>query len=143
MKSERQRQILEIVRTRDVYTQEELTVALKAAGFSATQATVSRDIRELRLTKIPTRDGQKYVVTAASDATADTLARIFRDGVISMDCAGNTIVLHTVPGMARAVALSMDNMGHPEIVGTVSGDDTVFCVVRNEDLVAPLMEKLG
>jgi len=142
MKPDRQRTILELVRTNDIYTQGELTVALKNAGFPAAQATVSRDIRELRLTKMPTSTGQKYAVPNFSNELSDPLTRVFRDGLISMDYAGNMLVLRTINGMAEAVALALDSMNHMEILGTVAGDDVVMCVIKSESQAAALMEKL-
>ena len=142
MKQERQRQILKLVRSRDIYTQDELTAALKDAGFSVTQATVSRDMRELRLTKISTPAGQKYAVSSTGDASSETLARAFRDGLISMDYAGNMLVLRTINGMAEVVALALDSMNHSEILGTVAGDDVVMCVIKSEAQAEALIEKL-
>jgi len=142
MKSERQKAILHLVRTKDIFTQDELTEALAKAGFAAAQATVSRDIRELRLTKEPTEKGQKYVAPSKKDAPSHRLTRIFNDGLLSVDYAGNMLVLHTVSGLAMAVALALDDMNFPEILGTIAGDDVVMCVVRSETAAAALMEKL-
>lgn len=140
MKSERQKAILQLVRTKDIFTQEELTAALSSAGFSAAQATVSRDIRELRLLKESTPRGQKYVTPQEPE---HSLARIFRDGVISVDHAGNMLVLRTLSGLAMAVALALDDMNFPEILGSVAGDDVVLSVVRTEVDAAKLVEKLS
>ena len=142
MKSERQQAILQLVRTKDIFTQEELMDALAKAGFPAAQATVSRDIRELRLTKEPTDQGLKYIVPAAKEEPIHPLLRIFRDGLVSMDYAGNMLVLHTLSGMAMAVALALDEMKLPEILGSVAGDDVVICVIRSESQAAALVEKL-
>jgi len=140
VKSERQKAILQLVRTKDIFTQEELTAALSSAGFSAAQATVSRDIRELRLLKESTPRGQKYVTPQEPE---HSLARIFRDGVISVDHAGNMLVLRTLSGLAMAVALALDDMNFPEILGSVAGDDVVLSVVRTEVDAAKLVEKLS
>ena len=140
MKLERQRAILDLVRTSEIYTQEELTAALAKAGFPATQATISRDIRELRLTKEPTRSGQRYVVP--SGERADRPTRILRDGLVSADYAGNMLVVRTHVGMAMAVATALDEMKLMEIVGTVAGDDVVMCVIRSEAQAAALVERL-
>ena len=142
MKSARQQAILHLVQTQDIFTQEELTEALAKAGFSAAQATVSRDIRELRLTKEPTDAGQKYIVTEKQTAPATRMSRIFRDGLISIDYAGNMMVLRTLNGMAMAVALALDEMNFPEILGSVAGDDVVICVVRSESHAAALVSQL-
>ena len=142
MKSERQQAILRLVQTQDIFTQGELTEALANAGFSAAQATVSRDIRELRLTKESTDDGQKYVVPAEKDEPVHRMSRIFRDGLVSVDYAGNMLVLRTLNGMAMAVALALDEMNFSEILGSVAGDDVVMCVVKSEVHAAALAEKL-
>ena len=143
MKAERQKAILQLVRTRAIFTQEELTQALAEAGFSAAQATVSRDIRELRLTKEPTNSGQKYATPSKDDEHGHALNRIFRDGLVSIDYAGNMLVLRTISGMAMAVALALDNMDLPEILGSVAGDDVVMSVVRSEQQAATLAQKLA
>jgi len=142
MKSGRQQAILHLVHTQDIFTQGELTQALAKAGFSAAQATVSRDIRELRLTKEPTDNGQKYVVPAKKDDENHRMSRIFRDGLVSIDYAGNMLVLRTLNGMAMAVALALDEMNFSEILGSVAGDDVVICVVKSEPHAAVLVEKL-
>ncbi|MCL2840713.1 MAG: arginine repressor [Defluviitaleaceae bacterium] len=142
MKQERQRIILELIRNKDIYTQEELAIALKNAGFIATQATISRDIRELRLTKVATPAGQKYAIPTSQDISKDALARVFRDGLISVDHAGNMLVLRTISGMADVVALAIDSKNYPEILGTVAGDDVVMCVIKSESQAAALVEKL-
>jgi transcriptional regulator of arginine metabolism len=142
MKTERQQAILHLVRTKNIFTQSELTEALAKAGFTAAQATVSRDIRELRLTKEPTDQGQKYVVPEKTDESNHRMSRIFRDGFVSIDYAGNMMVLHTISGMAMAVALALDEMNFPEILGSVAGDDVVICVVKSEPHAAALVKKL-
>ena len=142
MKTARQQAILQLVRAQDIFTQEELTEALAKAGFSAAQATVSRDIRELRLTKELTDAGQKYVVPENQDEPARRMSRIFRDGLVSMDYAGNMMVLRTLNGMAMAVALALDEMNFSEILGSVAGDDVVICVVRSEAHAAALVARL-
>jgi len=139
MKTERQRVILDLVRSRDIYTQEELTQALTEAGFSAAQSTVSRDIRELNLSKRST--DQKYIAPDLPDSSSMT--RIFREGFISVDYAGNMLVVRTMNGMGMAVALAVDEMKFPEILGTVAGDDTVICVVKSEAQAAALVERLN
>ena len=132
MKKIRHRKIVEIIDKYDVETQEELAGYLKAAGFTVTQATVSRDIRELKLSKIPTGSGrQKYVVLKQDDNhMGDKYIRVLRDGFVSMDMAQNILVVKTVSGMAMAVAAALDALRFPEIVGCIAGDDTIFCAVR-------------
>jgi len=139
MKTERQRVILDLVRFRDIYTQEELTQALTEAGFSAAQSTVSRDIRELNLSKRST--DQKYIAPDLPDSSSMT--RIFKEGFISVDYACNMLVVRTMNGMGMAVALALDEMKFPEILGTVAGDDTVICVVKSEAQAAALVERLN
>ena len=143
MKAERQKAILQLVSSKDIFTQEELTLALAEAGFTAAQATVSRDIRELRLTKEVTSGGQKYAVPTNDDAPAHRMSRIFRDGLVSTDHSGNMLVFRTLSGMAMAVALALDTMDFPEILGSVAGDDVVMSVVRTEQEAAALAKKLA
>ena len=115
---------------------------LNKAGFNVTQATVSRDIRELKLTKATMQSGkQKYVATAKeSSFVTERLNRVFRDGIVSIDYAQNIVVIKTLIGMAMAVAL--DSMENSEIMGTIAGDDTIFCVVKNESRAVKLTENL-
>lgn len=137
MKQERQRAVLEILRAKSIFTQEELAAALAQAGFFVAQATVSRDIRELGLVKVA---GKKY--SAPETAAKTPLARVFREGLVSADYAGNMLVLRTLSGMAMAVAAALDEMNFAEILGSVAGDDTVFCVVKSKAAAAALAEKL-
>ncbi|HHW66751.1 MAG: transcriptional regulator of arginine metabolism [Epulopiscium sp.] len=145
MKVKRQSKILELIRSNSIETQEELAEKLKEAGYEVTQATISRDIRELKLTKVPTPHGtQKYaVLTQNEQQISDKFIRVFRDGFVSMDRAQNILVIRTLTGMAMAVAAAMDAFHYQEIVGTIAGDDTIFCAVRSEDETIKLMEKLN
>lgn len=144
MKSKRHVKILELIRKNDIETQEELSDYLEKEGYQVTQATVSRDIRELKLTKVAMNNGrQKYV--ALSENTEDMLekyTRIFRDGFVSMDMAQNILVIKTVSGMAMAVAAALDAMNCHEIVGSIAGDDTIMCAVRTVDDTVVLMDRL-
>ncbi|MFV0464965.1 MAG: arginine repressor [Lachnospiraceae bacterium] len=144
MKSKRHVKILELIRKNEIETQEELSDYLEGEGFQVTQATVSRDIRELKLTKVPMNNGkQKYV--ALSETTEDMLnkyIRIFKDGFLSMDMAQNILVIKTVSGMAMAVAAALDAMDCQEIVGSIAGDDTIMCAVRTVDDTISLMNRL-
>lgn len=142
MKTQRQQAILHLVRTTDVFTQEELTQSLINAGFSVTQATVSRDIRELRLVKEQTLHGQKYVAPPLPQKETTPMERLFRDAVTGIDCAGNMMVIHTHIGMAMAVAVALDNMKLPEILGSVAGDDVIISVIRTPEQAKNLMETL-
>ena len=141
----RQAKIIELVKNNDIETQEELTLLLQASGFAVTQATVSRDIRELKLTKIPAGQGkQKYSIHISEDEQVlQRLIRIFREGVTSIDFAGNMVVIKTLEGSAMAVAASVDAMGYAEVVGSIAGDDVVICIVKSQDIAESLMYKLN
>jgi len=143
MKSKRQQAILDIIKNRDIYTQEELTVALAQSGIHVAQATISRDIHALRLTKVVGPNGQKYSLPPAGNLPPDTFGRIFKDGLVSLDSAGNLLVLRTLSGMAMAVAAALDAMAFPEILGSVAGDDVIICVVKNEEKAQALVERLA
>lgn len=145
MKIERQTKILQLINQYDIETQEELANKLIEEGFIVTQATISRDIRELRLTKIATTDGkQKYVVLQNKETKMnEKFIRVFRDGFSTMDRAGNLIVLKTLNGMAMAVAAAIDSLQYDEVVGCIAGDDTIFCAVRTEQDAIKIMEKFS
>lgn len=144
MKKLRQGKVLEIIQKYDVETQEELADRLRATGHKVTQATVSRDIRELKLSKVLSSDGrQKYAFLKQEDGQlGDKYIRVLRDGFASMDMAQNILVVKTVSGMAMAVAAAMDALKFPEVVGSIAGDDTIFVAVRSQDATVALMEKL-
>lgn len=144
MKKVRLQKILEIIEQYEVETQEELAGYLKEAGFLVTQATVSRDIRELRLTKMAAGNGkQKYVAFQANNThLGDKYIRVLRDGFVSMDMAQNILVVKTVSGMAMAVAAALDAMQFPEIVGCIAGDDTIMIAVRTVEDTQALMERI-
>ncbi len=144
MKKSRHAKIVELIEKYDVETQEELADYLREAGFQVTQATVSRDIRELKLSKIPTGDGkQKYVILRQDDShLVDKYIRVLKDGLISMDMAQNILVIKTVSGMASAVAVAVDAMKFKEIVGSIAGDDTIMMAVRTVDETKIVMDKI-
>ncbi|MDO4268441.1 MAG: arginine repressor [Eubacteriales bacterium] len=144
MKLERHSKIVELIGKYDISTQEELGERLREAGFQVTQATISRDIRELKLTKgSPSRRGrQRYMVMNSSEGMSEKYIRILKDGYSSMDMAQNILVVKTVSGMAMAVAAALDNLHFYEIVGSIAGDDTVMCAVRSADDTIVLMEKI-
>lgn len=144
MKKTRHAKIIEMIQKHDVETQEELANYLREVGFAVTQATVSRDIRELKLSKIPTKSGkQKYIVLNQDDSHVDDkYIRVLRDGFVSMDMAQNILVVKTVSGMAMAVAAALDALKFPEIVGCIAGDDTIFVAVRWADKTQALMDKI-
>ncbi len=144
MKKSRHRKIIEIIEKQDVETQEELAALLKEAGFTVTQATVSRDIREIKLSKISTGKGkQKYVVLTQDDShMEDKYIRVLRAGFASMDMAQNILVVKTVSGMAMAVAMALDAIKFTEIVGCIAGDDTIMIAVRTVEETYTLMDKI-
>ncbi len=144
MKSTRHAKILEIIKKYNVETQEELSAHLQAEGYVVTQATVSRDMRELELTKVPLGNGrQKYaVISKSQEEMAHRYIRIFKDGFSSMDMAQNILVIKTISGMAMAVAAALDAMNWNEIVGSIAGDDTVMCAIRTVEETVSLMERL-
>lgn len=145
MKIKRHSKIIELVNNHEIETQEELADRLRETGYEVTQATVSRDIRELKLTKILSEGGkQKYAVLNPVDSQiSDKLIRVFCDGVISMDFAGNILVIKTLEGLAMAVGASLDAMSFQEIIGSIAGDDVLMCVVKNEQTAVSLMGKLN
>lgn len=144
MKQNRHQKIAELVSLYDIETQEELAEKLKEAGFSVTQATISRDIRQMKLSKVSTGDGrQKYaVLPQESSFQSDKYIRVMRDGFVSMDMAQNILVMRTVSGMAMAVAAAVDSMSFPEVVGCIAGDDTIMIAVRSVEETKALMEKI-
>ena len=144
MKVNRHQKIVELITKYNIETQEELADRLREEGFQITQATVSRDIRDLKLTKVQTDDGrQKYVVLKATEnALRDKYIRILKDGFVSMDMALNILVIKTETGMAMAVATAIDEMQWHEVVGCIAGDDTIMCAIRTVEDAATVMEKI-
>ena len=144
MKTKRQSRILELIRNNDIETQEELQAYLEKEGFAVTQATVSRDIRDMKLTKISTNAGkQKYVaLNDSSEDLSEKYVRVLKDGYVSMDMAQNILVIKTVSGMAGAVCASIDAMNIHEIVGSIAGDDTIMCAIRTTEDTIQIMKKL-
>lgn len=143
MKVERHSKIVELIGKYEIETQEELAEYLMRAGYQVTQATVSRDIRELKLSKIQSESGkQRYVVLQNQGTFSDKYIRILRDGYLSMDMAQNILVIKTVSGMAMAVAAALDAIHFHEIVGCIAGDDTIMCAVRSVDDTILVMDKI-
>ena len=153
MKKKRQEQIIEIIQNHEVETQEDLAGYLTEAGYAVTQATVSRDIRELSLEKVPGQKvRQKYAMRstipvaaeikhpAAQPANRD--AALLQDGIVSMEQAGNLLVIKTAVGMAMAVAAALDAMEIEGIIGCIAGDDTIMCAVKTEKMVQNVIENL-
>lgn len=145
MKTKRQAMILEIVSTRDVETQEQLLEALQDAGFYSTQATISRDIKELRIVKELTKFGTYRYSTSSKEVRGTFSSRlnsIFRECVTGYDYAQNLVVVHTIPGLAGAAASAVDSMEMPFVVGCIAGDDTVLIVLRDTNAAAAFCEEL-
>ena len=144
MKNKRQTKIIELVTTFDIGTQEELAERLSQAGFAVTQATVSRDIRELKLSKVNLGDGrQRYVPgTGESPELSDKYERALRDGFVSADRAVNMLVIKTFPGMAMASAAALDAIGISEIMGSIAGDDTIMCATAGEEAAKAALKKI-
>ncbi len=143
MKTDRHSKILELIKDNAISTQEELALALNNAGYNVTQATVSRDIRELNLTKTTTDGIPKYVVFQGHDNNlGEKYIRILKDGFVDMNMAQNILVIRTVSGMAMAVCAALDALHMNEIVGTIAGDDTIMCAVRSVEDTKNLMNKL-
>lgn len=144
MKMERRAKIIELIGKYPIETQEELAERLEQAGFNVTQATVSRDIRELKLTKVSV-DGvhQKYTLLQDKEINlAHKYIRVLQDGYLSMNQAENLLVIKTISGMAMAVAAAIDNLEVPGVVGSIAGDDTVMCAIHSVGEVPFVMEKI-
>ena len=143
MKSVRHAVIKEIIESQEIETQEELAAALRARNIDVTQATVSRDIKELRLLKVLSDNGGYKYATAdkAEHGLADRFIRIFNESVLSITPAGNLIVVRTLSGSGSAADEAVDSLKWPEIVGTISGDNTLLVIAQNEQDVATLMRK--
>ena len=143
MKVGRQNKIIELITRHNVETQEELAELLNQAGYQVTQATISRDIRELKLTKVQAENGrQKYVALKKDADLGEKYVRVLKEGFISMDLAQNLVVVKTVSGMAMAVAAAIDAMRLQGVVGCIAGDDTIMCAVRTDKEAEKVMEDL-
>ena len=153
MKKKRQEQIIEIIQNHEVETQEDLAGYLTEAGYAVTQATVSRDIRELSLEKVPGQKvRQKYAMRSTIPVAAEIkhpaaqpanrYAALLQDRIVSMEQAGNLLVIKTAVGMAMAVAAALDAMEIEGIIGCIAGDDTIMCAVKTEKMVQNVIENL-
>lgn len=140
----RQVKILELITDNVVETQEDLTRMLKEAGFNATQATISRDIKELGIVKV-SFDGkrQKYVREAGDRSVSNKLVSIFKHSVLSIVFAGNIIVIKTMPGSANIAGMMLDRLENPNILGCVAGDDTVMAVTKSESVAQQISDSLS
>ena len=145
MKRQRHEVVVDLINKYDIETQEELAAYLKEEGFEVTQATVCRDIRELKLSKIATGNGkQKYIILKNDDShLGDKYIRVLRDGFVSMNMAQNILVIKTVQGMAMAVAAALDAMKFPEIVGCIAGDDTIMAAIKSTDETKVVIDKIN
>lgn len=145
MRNKRHDAILSLIKENDIETQQELTVALSSVGFDVTQATVSRDIKELRLLKHLNSSG-RYVytqnLTKSDNDISDKMTVILTKSIVSIDYALNTIVIKTLSGMAQGAAYALDNMHFTECLGTIAGDDTIFVVARSEEAALRICKKI-
>ena len=144
MKGKRHAKVVELINKHNIEAQEELAERLNQEGFQVTQATVSRDIRDLKLTKVPTEGGrQKYTILKTPEtAMSEKYMRVLKDGYVSIDMAQNILVIKTVSGMAMAVAAAIDAMNWNEVVGCIAGDDTIMCAIRTTDDTVNVMDKI-
>lgn len=144
MKIARHAQIIQLINQYDIETQEELAEKLNQAGFQVTQATVSRDIRQLKLTKVAKEDGKfRYTIQqTTSQEMGAKYARVLKAAFVSMDIAQNILVIKTETGMANAAAVALDDMNWQEVVGCIAGDDTIMCAIRSSDDALLVMDKI-
>lgn len=144
MKYSRHSKLLEIIDNHEIETQEELASSLKIAGYNVTQATVSRDIKELRLIKVLTKEGRYKYATIKQQETvvSDRFLKLFKDSVLSIEAAGNLIVIKTLVGAASAAAAAIDALDLKDIVGSIAGDDTIFIAIRDQIYIDPIMTTL-
>ncbi|SHM51196.1 transcriptional regulator, ArgR family [Caldanaerovirga acetigignens] len=143
MKAKRHIKIREIIREKPIETQEELAEELRKCGFNVTQATVSRDIKELRLVKV-LRDNNRYCYSEPDKTVvvSEKLVRMFKESIVKIDSSENIVVVKTLSGTAQAAAAAIDGLNWEEIVGTVAGDDTILVVARSKNAVKSIIEKL-
>ena len=144
MKNKRHDKIIEIIASHVVETQDQLAMYLRQVGYDVTQATISRDIRKMKLTKQVTEDGrQKYVYTTAdSSAMQEKYVSVLKAGFVSMDVAQNILVIKTVSGMAMALATAIDALKFKEIVGCIAGDDTIMIAIKTNEEAQKVMDTL-
>lgn len=142
MKTRRHFAIREILQSERISTQEELCEELRNRGYDVTQATVSRDIKELSLVKIPDGSGYRYALpeTQSRKTSNVRMRRVFQDSVVGYNHSENIIVIKTVPGAAQSIASLIDSLDNPLILGTVAGDDTIFMVIKNREAIVEVMQ---
>lgn len=145
MKVARHEKIKDLIRKYRIDTQEELALRLNEAGFKVTQATVSRDIRALNMTKVTGKDGRSHyaIVQEEPSVLEDKYRRVLREALVSLDVAQNLTVIRTVPGMAMGAAAALDALRWPEILGCIAGDDTIMCASRTEAQALEVVKKIN
>lgn len=141
-KRKRQRAIMDLIRTRRVHSQDELRKLLQDQGIDVTQATLSRDLREMRIAKLPRAEGESYYAASESEAASPDLERLLPHLMVSADGVGNLIVVKTLVGGAQAVGEAIDMEEWPEIIGTLAGDDTILVIIRDEEDREALIERI-
>ena len=143
-KHERQARLLALIESKEISTQEELVAGLVVQGLAVTQATVSRDIKDLGIRKVTVGSGtQKYVpMDRTGEVSSGRLLKVFSEAAISCDSALNTVVVRTLPGMAQACASALDSMRIPGLLGSIAGDDTVFIIARTEETATSLADRV-
>ncbi len=144
MKTRRHARILDLIGEYPIETQDELLTRLKAEGYKATQATISRDIKDLRLVKTLGSDGKYRYVSAAKNSTdiRSNFSALFSTSVSSIDFAQNMVIIKTLSGMAQAVCAALDSVNYNSVLGTIAGDDTIFVVCRTDELAVNLTDEL-
>jgi transcriptional regulator of arginine metabolism len=146
MKSKRQLKIMELIKERDIQTQQELAVILRQEGIEVTQATVSRDVKQLGLIKVPNESGgYKYSLPPRHKEKVNAnsrMKRMFQDSVVELNFSENLIVVNTLPGTAQGVAALLDNSDWQHVIGTIAGDDTILLVIKPQEKVTEVMKQL-
>lgn len=143
MKNLRHSKIISLIRKYDIETQEELLDKLKKEGLNVTQATISRDIRDLKLTKAASSKGEhRYVFKQSSESFYEKYIRILKEGLLSVEQAQNLVVIKTVAGMAMAVAVAVDALELGEVIGCIAGDDTIMCATKGNEEALSLIDKI-
>lgn len=145
MKVHRQSKILEIINSTEVETQEDLAEQLKNRGIDVTQATVSRDIKELKLIKVLSSNGRYKYATIATESIniSEKLVNILRNSVLFVECINNFVIVKTMSGSGSAAAEAIDSLGYKEIAGSVAGDDTIFIMLRTNEDASEVVRKLN
>lgn len=146
LKSKRHRAIIKLIENNNINTQEEILNSLKTLGFEVTQATVSRDIKELRLLKVLSDNGVYKYTRGQVNSDIDRTKKFYsllKDAILSIDIAINIIVIKSYPGMAQAICSSLDSIGFDEVLGTIAGDDTIFLLFKDQQIAVGFLDKLN